>query len=92
MPNSPAVSKGSPPNEFLCMNASEKLVYMANQIARNLETAGPDHAARQTAEHIIAFWDPRMKDMILRHLESGGAGLSEIARAALTDVRANADA
>ncbi len=74
------------------MSPAEKLIYMANQIARNLETAGPDHAARQTAEHIIAFWDPRMKEMILKHLDAGGDGLSPIARAALTEVRAHADA
>lgn len=74
------------------MSPAEKLVYMANQIARNLETAGPEHAARQTAEHIIAFWDPRMKDMILRHFDTGGEGLSNIARAAIAEVRANVDA
>lgn len=74
------------------MSPTEKLVYMANQIARNLETAGRDHAARQTAEHIIAFWDPRMKQMILNHLDAGGMGLSEIAHAAIAEVRANVDA
>ena len=74
------------------MKPVEKLVYMANQIARNLETAGPESAARQTAEHIIAFWDPRMKDMIFRHVESGGSGLSDIARTAIANVRANVDA
>lgn len=74
------------------MNSIEKLVYMANQIARNLETAGPVRAARQTAEHIIAFWDPRMKDMILRHFDAGGNGLSDIARTAIAEVRASVDA
>ena len=74
------------------MSPAEKLVYMANQIARNLETAGPERAARQTAEHIIAFWDPRMKDMILRHFDAGANGLSDIARTAIAEVRANVDA
>lgn len=74
------------------MSPTAKLVYMANQIARNLEVAGPDDAARQTAAHIVAFWDPRMKDMILRHLDAGGEGLSDIARTAIAEVRAGADA
>lgn len=52
----------------------DRLILMANQIARNLATL-PDPAAA-TADHIASFWDPRMKAMILRHLkEAGGAGL-----------------
>ena len=73
------------------MNGLEKLVYMANQIARNLETEG-DRAAEMTAAHIVAFWDPRMKSMILSHLDAGGEGLSPATRAALGKVRAAAHA
>lgn len=52
----------------------DRLILMANQIARNLATL-PDPAAA-TADHIASFWDPRMKAIILRHLEqTGGAGL-----------------
>ena len=39
----------------------ERLVYMANQIARNLELRGHDAADEETATHIIKFWDPPMK-------------------------------
>ena len=73
------------------MNSLEKLVYMANQIARNLETEG-EKAADTAAAHIVAFWDPRMKTMILSHLDAGGEGLSPGARAALGKVRAAAHA
>jgi len=38
--------------------SAERLVYMANQIARNLALDG-DPAATM-AEHIRAFWTPRM--------------------------------
>lgn len=69
------------------MNSLEKLVYMANQIARNLETEG-EKAADTAAAHIVAFWDPRMKTMILGHLDAGGKGLSPGALAALRQVRA----
>jgi formate dehydrogenase subunit delta len=39
----------------------ERLAYMANQIARNLAAQGADAAALATADHIAAFWDPRMR-------------------------------
>ena len=43
----------------------DNLVYMANQIARNLAAKGEDEAAAQTARHIRDFWDPRMKAAIV---------------------------
>ena len=43
----------------------ERLVYMANQIARNLELRGHDAAVEETATHISKFWDPRMKATML---------------------------
>jgi formate dehydrogenase subunit delta len=60
------------------MNTTERLVYMANQIATNLAT--DDDPVAAIAEHIQLFWDPRMKQMIF---ENGGAGLSPPAAAAI---------
>ena len=59
----------------------DRLIYMANQIARNLATH-PDPAAA-TADHIASFWDPRMKANILAHLKGGGGGIEPIAVSAL---------
>ena len=42
-----------------------QLIYMANQIARNLAAQGEAVAVAQTAQHIRDFWDPRMKAAIL---------------------------
>jgi formate dehydrogenase subunit delta len=42
-----------------------RLAYMANQIARNVEARGHDAAVEETASHIIKFWDPRMKATML---------------------------
>ncbi len=42
-----------------------RLVYMANQIARNLEQRGHDAAVAEAASHIIKYWDPRMKATML---------------------------
>lgn len=61
------------------MDASQ-LIYMANQIARNLAAGGDEAAVAATAQHIIDFWDPRMKAAILA---SDHAALSPIARAAV---------
>ena len=40
---------------------ADRLVHMANQIARNFAVEGDDAAMSATAEHIRLFWDPRMK-------------------------------
>lgn len=42
-----------------------RLRYMADQIARNFAAIGHDNAVAATAEHIVKFWDPRMKAAIL---------------------------
>lgn len=47
------------------MSNRERLVYMANQIARNLAAHGEGTAATETASHIRQFWDPRMRATIL---------------------------
>ena len=38
----------------------QNLIYMANQIARNLAAQGEAVAIAQTAQHLRDFWDPRM--------------------------------
>lgn len=63
------------------MQRDEKLVMMANQIAKNLRVQGEDRAVPAIADHITRFWDPRMRAAILAHLAAGGAGLDPLARA-----------
>jgi len=65
------------------MSNMDRLVYMANQIARNLTAQDPELACAATADHIASFWDPRMRALIFDHLEKGGEGLSEMALAAI---------
>jgi formate dehydrogenase subunit delta len=57
----------------------ERLVYMANQIARFFVSQPGDVAALSTADHLNAFWDPRMRRQIVDHLGHGGEGLDPIA-------------
>ena len=61
----------------------DKLVYMANQIAREFGFQQPGQAAEATADHLRRYWDPRMRGMILAYVDGGGDGLSDIARVAL---------
>src|SRR3546814_6533036 len=68
------------------MSNLERLVHMANQIARNFEVLGHDPAIRATADHIASFWDPRMKEQIFACLDSG-AGLDAIAALAIATLR-----
>ncbi len=72
------------------MNSTEKLVYMANQIARNFGTMSDVDAAAALAEHIAHFWDPRMKMMIFAHIDAGGDGLVPVALIALRQLQAGA--
>ena len=69
------------------MNSLEKLVYMANQIAKNFAATSHDAAATATADHIAQFWDPRMKRMIFDRLAAGGEGLDPLARGAIEYLR-----
>ena len=63
----------------------DRLIYMANQIARNLTFQHDPEAA--VADHIDKFWDPRMKALIFDHLTVGGAGLDPIAAGALRKLK-----
>ena len=62
---------------------ADKLVHMANQIARAFAVEGEAKAVVATAEHLRLFWDPRMRREILAHLEAGGEGLDGVTRSAL---------
>ena len=57
-----------------------RLIYMANQIAKNLAAQGEAKAVAATAQHIKLFWEPRMKAQILA---TDRAGLDPAARAAI---------
>jgi len=64
------------------MATEERVVQMANQIARNIAVQGGADPAEATAAHIRAFWDRRMKGLLTAHYEAGSADLSLLAREA----------
>jgi len=64
-----------------------KLVYMANQIARNVQHE--PHPAAFVADHLRAFWTPAMLRQIFAHLgHEGDAALDPVAREALAELAA----
>ena len=58
----------------------DKLVYMANQIGRFFASQGDDKAAVPLiADHLVKFWDPRMrKARSSRISPQGGGGLDPL--------------
>lgn len=57
----------------------DKLIRMANEIARNLRTQPGDQAVAATAEHIKSFWTPGMRSSLSAHVAAGAEGLDRIA-------------
>jgi formate dehydrogenase subunit delta len=76
----------------LSKTTPEKLVYMANQIGTFFKSQDVDTASAKIADHIIKYWDPRMRKAILDHLDAGGVGLDPTAYRAIVSLRASAGA
>lgn len=70
------------------MTTQERLIYMANQIARNLASEGPQRSVAMTAEHIHSFWDPAMRARIVALAKERPEALSPIAAAAVARIAA----
>jgi formate dehydrogenase subunit delta len=66
------------------VSTQSSIIYMANQIARNLAVNGDDAAVEAMIAHITAFWDPRMRSMIIT---SPADGLDPIAARAVDALR-----
>jgi len=57
----------------------DNMVHMANQIALYFASYPREEAVAGIADHLRKFWEPRMRDQILRHVAVGGEGLHELA-------------
>ncbi len=56
-------------------NPHAKLIYMANQIAKFMESKPHAEGVALLASHINDFWEPRMRRHLFAVLDAGGAGL-----------------
>ncbi|AUG51455.1 formate dehydrogenase subunit delta [Thalassospira marina] len=66
---------------------SEKLVYMANQIATFFKSQPAETAVPGISGHINDFWEPRMRSALFAHIEKGGDGLDPLVLAAAPHIR-----
>lgn len=64
-----------------------KLVMMANQIAAFFASQPGIAQAADVAAHLKAFWEPRMLQALLAHVDAGGEGLSPLALQAVERLR-----
>lgn len=63
------------------------LVRMANQIAVNQVHLSDDDAVALVAQHLTMFWAPAMQRELLAAVESGDAGLNEVALRAVRQLQ-----
>ncbi len=65
----------------------EKLLRMANEIARNLRSLPGEQPIIASAEHLRSFWTPGMRSSLIAYMNADGAGLDPIAIAALRQLQ-----
>ena len=63
------------------------LIKMANEIGEfftGADSNDPQAAARDVANHIKRYWEPRMRAQMLKYYEErGGAGLTDLGKSAV---------
>lgn len=66
----------------------EKLAYMANQIGRFFASQKRETAVDGIADHLLKFWDPRMRHTIVAHIDDPDVTLDPLVRQAVERLRA----
>ena len=69
-----------------------KLVYMANQIAKFMESKPHDEGVAGLSSHINDFWEPRMRRHLFEVLDAGGNGLRPLVLDAAAKIKRPAEA
>ena len=69
------------------MSTTDRLVHMANQIARAFEIDGAEAATEATCKHVRRYWDPLMRERVIACLDTHAAAFSGIARGAVEQLR-----
>lgn len=65
----------------------DKMIHMANQIATFFESKPHDEGVQGVADHINAFWEPRMRRQLFELLDSGTAGFKSLFLEAASAIR-----
>jgi formate dehydrogenase subunit delta len=61
----------------------DRLAYMANQIGRFFQSQKPETAVAAIEDHLLKFWDPRMRKAIQVQLAAGSIELDPLVRQAV---------
>ncbi len=69
-----------------------KLIYMANQIAKFMESKPHDEGVAGLSAHINDFWEPRMRRHLFEVLDNGGTGLRPLVLDAASKIKRPAEA
>jgi formate dehydrogenase subunit delta len=72
------------------MTATSPQIRQANEIAAQFHHQEPAAAAAAIAAHIRSFWDPRMREDLLRRAEATPGSLDPLALAAARVLREEA--
>jgi formate dehydrogenase subunit delta len=64
-----------------------KLIYMANQIAKFMESKPHAEGVELLASHINDFWEPRMRRHLFEVLDAGGTGLRPLVLEAVSKIK-----
>lgn len=56
--------------------ALDRIVLMANQIGDFFAPYPPERRAEGIRNHLRTYWDPRMREELLKLIEKGGDGLA----------------
>ena len=69
-----------------------KLVYMANQIAKFMESKPHDEGVAGLSSHINDFWEHRMRRHLFVVLDAGGTGLRPLELVVAAKIKRPAEA
>ena len=65
----------------------DKMIYMANQIATFFDSKPHAEGVKGVADHINAFWEPRMRRQLFVLLDRGTAGFKSLLLEAVPAIR-----
>jgi formate dehydrogenase subunit delta len=63
------------------------MVYMANQIGRFFRHQAEEKAIANIADHLVKFWDPRMRAAIFSYVDGGGTELQPLVLKAVFTIK-----
>ncbi len=66
---------------------TQDMIRMANQISDFFKSYTEKEAIAGISDHISKFWEPGMRRDFFAHMESGGAGFSDLVKQAAVEVK-----